>query len=87
MSPTEQRLPWTIQASILGCMISIGLIAWMFAGGLVSYAPTVSRSTIQNIYLSRMLWYGAAIVGLQVVIIVMLFRTDAQSKSGTKGEP
>ena len=43
------------------------VIAWMFVGGLVSFAPNVSVTEVQNFYLDRILFYGAAAVILQLV--------------------
>ena len=58
-------------------VVSLLLVIWMYAGGLVSYAPTLSNSEIQNIYLGRMLWYGIPVAMLQLIGILL----SVQSKS------
>jgi len=56
---------------------SLLLVIWMYAGRLVLYAPTLSNSEMQNIYLGRMLWYGIPIAILQLIGILL----SIQSKS------
>ncbi len=49
---------------------SIASILWMWIGGLITYAPNaVTPNEMQNIYLSRILWYGLLSGVLQIVAI------------------
>jgi hypothetical protein len=69
MAMAEKKLPRAAQATILGCVVSLGLTVCMIVGGFASYAPSVSRTEIQNIYLSRMLLFGGTIIATQHAII------------------
>lgn len=64
---------------------SIAAVAWMFVGGLVTYAPgSVSAGEMQNIYLERMLLYGGASVVLQVIAIGVVYRCWREGGSSGK---
>jgi hypothetical protein len=58
---------------------SIGVLAWMLVGGLITYTPRVSASDIQNIYLSRMMFYGFVSAALQIAAIVLTMRISTES--------
>jgi hypothetical protein len=57
------------------------LLIWMYIGGLVSYAPSVSSSEIQNIYLGRILWYGIIVALLQLVGIYLSLKSKTEYNS------
>ena len=62
--------------AVLSLTMSLALLAWMWIGGLVSYAPgAVSPNDMQNIYLSRLLCYGVASAVFQLLAIVLIART------------
>ena len=78
MATTFRNSPSNHLPQIVVHAISILLLIWMYAGGLVSYAPSVSSSDIQNIYLGRMLWYGIAVVSLQLIGIFLSLRAKTE---------
>jgi hypothetical protein len=52
---------------------SIGSLVWMWIGGLITYAPgAVTPNKMQNIYLSRILWYGSLSCVLQLAAIALI---------------
>jgi len=58
----------------------MGVIAWMWIGGLVTHAPgAVSANAMQNIYLSRILWYGIASGVLQLIAIGLIAKAYRSS--------
>jgi len=61
--------------AVLSLIVSVAILAWMWIGGLISYAPgAVSPNEMQNIYLSRILWYGVASAVLQILAIVLIMK-------------
>lgn len=55
---------------VIGCMVgSLGLLAWLLVGSLVTYAPSVSAMDIQNRYIEHIFWFGGAALLLQIVAL------------------
>ncbi|MEW4489724.1 hypothetical protein AB1L42_16705 [Thalassoglobus sp. JC818] len=52
---------------------SIVSLVWMGIGGLVSYVPgAITSNEMQNIYLSRIFWYGSLSSLLQFAAIALI---------------
>ena len=81
---TDVMMPRQIRYAIVGNAVSILLIVWMFVGGLVTFMPTNSGSTIQNFYLDRIFSCGSCVIMVQLVSIALLvsfYRSERDGKS------
>lgn len=64
-------------------MLSVALTCYLIVGSFVSYAPSIDRSELQNIYIGRIVSLGSVIALLQVVAIIAVF-VDGESASSAK---
>jgi hypothetical protein len=55
-------------------LVSLFITVCFVVGSFVSYAPTVDATTIQNIYLKRILLYGCLIAFLDLLAIAFIER-------------
>lgn len=55
---------------------SVASVALMIVGGFVTYTPDVSAIDMQNIYLSRIVWYGTVSIVLQLTAAGMFLLTS-----------
>lgn len=64
--------------AIISLLASFATLAWMFAGGLVTYAPgLLTANEMQHLYLLRIHWYGMASAALQFLAIWLFVRSYA----------
>jgi hypothetical protein len=59
-----------IVVALLG--ISLALTAWLVFGSFVTYAPSVSATKIQNIYIARNVRMGLLIGVLQAAAMIVV---------------
>ena len=52
--------------------ISIALTVWLIVSSFVTYAPMVTASQMQNIYLGSIFWLGGPAVFLQVAVLFLV---------------
>ena len=64
------------RCGFIAIIASVAAIVWMAVGGLVTYAPGQTAYEIQNVYLSRMLWFGAGSAILQLVAVGLFLRAS-----------
>jgi hypothetical protein len=70
MKWSPSRIVAEIPAVLL--IISILVTAWFVLGSFVTYAPSIDATTMQNIYLTRILRYGSAIAILNALAVLSL---------------
>ncbi len=58
---------------------SIVVTALLIVSGYVNYAPTVSRTDLQNAYIDRTTKMGLAAIALQAAALVAVFRGGRKS--------
>jgi len=68
--------------TILLVVVSLALTANFIFGSFVTYAPPISSTEMQNLYLTRITRFGAAIVLLQLVSLVLAL-TDRSHSNAT----
>jgi hypothetical protein len=67
---SRARIVAEIPAVLLS--ISILITAWFVLGSFVTYTPSVDATTMQNIYLTRILHYGSAVAILNILAILSM---------------
>jgi hypothetical protein len=71
--PKKRSRAWTVIAlPIVLLCASLLTNAWLIAGSFVSYTPAIDATTMQNMYLARIVNYGSAIALLNVLAIASL---------------
>ncbi len=58
--------------------ISLCCLLGLMGGSLTSYAPTVSATTMQNLYLSRIFWLGGASLFFQALALVAVLKPSTR---------
>ena len=64
-------------------LLSILLVVMMCAGGMVTYAPTITQCEMQNIYLADMFWYGSGVAALQIIGLFLVVRQRRTSSTNS----
>lgn len=80
-APKPSRAWFLAQVPAVLLCLSIVVIAWFIVGSFVTYAPSVSANSIQNIYISRIVHYGLAIAVLNGLAILSLGVIDRTSRN------
>jgi len=80
--PKKRSRGWSV-AHVPGALLCISLLvnAWFVFGSFVSYAPSVDATTMQNIYLRRILYYASAIALLNALTILSLGKNNLNSRA------
>ena len=78
-SPSGILISRTLSHTQTYCLValhlfSILLVVMMCAGGMVTYAPTITQYEMQNIYLADMFLYGGGVAAMQVIGLFLLVR-------------
>lgn len=63
---------WSKWIAVILLLFAMGVTIWLVVGSFVTYAPSVSRTDLQNIYLERIVKFGALLLGLQLAALVVL---------------
>jgi hypothetical protein len=53
-------------------ILSLAITAWLIAGSFVAYAPTVTATMMQNIYLSRIIRLRGAAAAFQFIALLVI---------------
>jgi hypothetical protein len=63
-----------IIAEIPAVLLTIAILvtAWFVLGSFVTYTPSIDATTMQNIYLTRILRYGSAIAILNALAVLSI---------------
>jgi hypothetical protein len=84
MSDEQKKRSWQwIVAQVPGALLCISLLvnAWFVLGSFVTYTPAIDATTMQNIYITRILHYASAIAILNALTILALGMNELKSRA------